>query len=184
MTPSPRRGAVTSGDVLLALAGLALVAAVVYPRTERALLWRTVAGAQADVETIRAAAAAYRDEVGGWPAPAEAGEVPAELAGRLPAGFSFEAGSYTLEWSRWEMVDPADPAAQERVIERPPGGFDPGLPPPAGSEVEVPVATLGAVTVHAPDERVLAALLERFGASQSFVREHCWTLVLPVGGGG
>ncbi len=184
MTPSPGRGALTSGDVLLALAGLALVAAMVYPRVERALLWRTVAGAEGDVATVRAAAAAYRDEAGGWPAPAQAGEVPAELAGRLPSGFSFEAGSYTLEWSRWEMVDPAEPAEPERVMQPPPGGFEPVLPPPADPEVEVPVETLGAVTVHARDERVLAALLERFGASQSFVRERSWTLVLPLVGGG
>ncbi|HSW29892.1 MAG TPA: hypothetical protein VLH75_10460 [Longimicrobiales bacterium] len=182
--PSPGRGGVTSGDVLLALASLALVAALAYPRTERALLWRTVAAAQADVETIRAAAAAFRDDAGGWPAPAEAGKVPAEMAARLPPGFSFESGSYTLEWSRWERVDPPDPADPEGVVQPPPGGFEPVLPPPADSEVQVPVETLGAVTVHASDERVLAALLERFGPSESFVRERSWTLVLPVGGGG
>ncbi|MHB1194604.1 MAG: hypothetical protein ACYC6F_16385 [Longimicrobiales bacterium] len=186
MTRSAGRGGLTSGDVLLALAGLALVAAIAYPRTERALLWRTVAGTEADVETVRAAAAAHRDETGGWPAPAEAGAVPAELARRLPPGFSFQAGSYTLEWSRWEIVDPAEPADPERVVQPPPGAFEPVLPPTAApvADVEVPVETLGAVTVHARDERVLAALLERFGASRSFIRERSWTLVLPPGGGG
>ena len=186
MTPSSRRG-VTSGDVLLALAGLALVAAMAYPRSERALLWRTVAAAQADVETVRAAAAAYLAEAGGFPGPAEAGEVPAELAGRLPPGFSFLGGSYTLEWNRWETVEPPSQAQQAAppVLEALPGGFEPALPPPADSvqEVQVPVETLGAVTVHTQDERVLAALLERFGASHSFVREGSWTLVLPPVGG-
>ena len=186
MTPSSRRG-VTSGDVLLALASVALVAAIAYPRTERALLWRTVAAAQADVETVRAAAAAYRAEAGGFPAPAEAGAVPAELDGRLPPGFSFLAGSYTLEWDRWETVGLAAQAqpAEQPVMEAPPGDFEPALPPPADSvrEVQVPVETLGAVTVHAQDERVLAALLERYGASHSFVRERSWTLVLPPAGG-
>ena len=186
MTPSSRRR-VTSGDVLLALAGVALVAAVAYPRTERALLWRTVAAAQADVETVRAAAAAYRAEAGGLPGPAEAGRVPAELEGRLPSGFSFLAGRYTLEWGRWETVRPAEQAqqAEQPAMEEPPGGVQPAPPPPddPAQEVQVPVETLGTVTVHAQDERVLAALLERFGASRSFVREGSWTLVLPAVGG-
>ncbi len=178
MTSSPHRRSVTSGDVLLALAGVALVAAVLYPGTKRTLLERAVAAAQADVETVSGVATAYRDETGGWPAPAETGEVPAELAGRLPPGFSFQAGSYTLEWSRWETVEPA---AQPWTTEAPPDGLESALPPQADSlaETEVPVETLGAVTVHARDGRVLAALLERFGASRSFVRERCWTLVLP-----
>lgn len=186
MTRPPGRSGPTSGDVLLALAGLALLAAIAYPRMERALMWRTVAGAEADVETVRAAAAAHRDETGGWPAPAEAGKVPAELAVRLPPGFSFQADAYTLEWSRWEMVDLAAPVEPEPVLQRPPGGFEPVLPPTAApvADVEVPVETLGAVTVHAGDERVLAALLERFGASRSFIRERSWTLVLPLVGGG
>ena len=219
MTRPPGRSGPTSGDVLLALAGLALLAAIAYPRMERALMWRTVAGAEADVETVRAAAAAHRDETGGWPAPAEAGKVPAELAVRLPPGFSFQADAYTLEWSRWEMVDLAAPVEPEPVLQRPPGGFEPVLPRPPGgfesvlqqppggveplvqqpptgfepvlpptaapvADVEVPVETLGAVTVHAGDERVLAALLERFGASRSFIRERSWTLVLPLVGGG
>jgi hypothetical protein len=186
MTFSPGRRGLTSGNVLLVIAGLTLLAAIAYPRTERALLWRTVAGAEADVETVLAAAAAHRDETGVWPAPAEAGNVPAELAGRLPPGFSFQAAAYTLEWSRWEMVEPAESADPERVVQPPPGGFEPVLPPTAAPvvDVEVPVETLGAITVHARDERVLAALLERFGAGRSFIGDRSWMLVLPPGGGG
>jgi hypothetical protein len=182
MTSSPWRGGVTSSDVLLAVAGVALLAAMAYPRAERALLWRTVAAAQADVEAVRTAAAAYRDEAGRWPAPAEAGVVPGELAGRLSPGFSFQAGPYTLEWGWWEAVD----QEAQPVQEVPPVDFQPALPPPVDSvaEAQLPVETWGVVTVHSDDGRLLAALLERFGASQSFVREGSWTLVVPPGGGG
>jgi len=67
-----------------------------------------------------------------------------------------------------------------------PADFQPAVPPPEdpGAEVQVPVETLGVVTVNSDDGRLLAALLERFGASRSFVRDSSWTLVVPPGGGG
>jgi hypothetical protein len=187
MTSDSRRGGATSGDVLLALAGVALVAALSYPRLERALMWRAAAAARADVEAVSAAAAAFRDEAGGWPPPTEPGVVPPGLAAHLPDGFSFQKDGYILEWGCWESVDPAAQAAPEPPSERETPA-DPGfrLPPPAdGARApEVPVETLATVTVHASDERLLAALLERFGAGRSFVRERSWTLVLPPGGDG
>jgi hypothetical protein len=188
MTSSVRRDGATSGDVLLALAAVALVAAMAYPRVERALMWRAVEAAQADVEAVRTAAVAYRDEAGGWPAPAEAGATPPELAGHLPPDFSFRAGSYTLEWGRWEAVEqaPQQEAAEQPAAEPPPGATPPALPPQGDSlpEVQLPVETLGVVTVHADDGRLLEALLERFGTNRSFLREGSWTLVLSLRGGG
>ena len=175
---SLRRAGVTSGDVLLVVAGLALLAAAAYPRAARAFLGREVAAAQADVETVSGAAAAYRAQAGGWPAPTEAGEVPEELAPHLPPGFSFRSGPYTLEWGRWEALGSVAP----RPAEPPPGSPDALEPPQADSAAPPPpVQGLGALTVHADDERILAALLERFGPGRSFVRERSWTLVLPPG---
>lgn len=185
MTPSRRRS-VAPGDVLLALAALALVAALAYPRVERALLWRRVAAAQADVDAVLAAAADLQREEGSWPAAAPSGEVPSELVGRLPPGFSFRGSSHTLEWSCWETVDPAAAAASVEEVEPPDPGVsltspEPRLPPPDDSvAAPVPVDALGAVTVHADDERILKALLERYGTARSFVRERSWTLVLPA----
>lgn len=186
--PSPRAG-FGSGDVLLALAAVALLAAAAYPRVERALMRHAAAGAQAHVEAVRAAAVSYRTEAGAWPAPAEAGVVPSELAGRLPEGFSFEPGAYTLEWGRWEAVAPPpeqpdqpEPTAADALF----GDTVPPLPPPPDSSgvAPVPVESVGTVTVHSQDERLLAALLERFGAGRSFVRDRSWTLVLSPGEGG
>lgn len=181
MTPSGRRPRVTPADVLLVMAALALAAAMAYPRVERAALWRQVEKAQADVEAVLSAATAYRRASSDWPEPSQAGAIPTGLAGHLPAGFSFRSGSYTLEWSRWETVETAEPD----VVELPPGDFE-GAPPPPDSvpDAHPPVQAFGTVTVHADDERLLAALLERFGASRSFLRERSWTLVLPPGGGG
>jgi hypothetical protein len=190
MTSGSRRGGVTSGDVLLALAVLALVAAMVHPRLERALMRHTAAAAQSDVETIRAAAAAHRNETGAWPASTEAGVVPPELVARLPERFSFKKNAYTLAWERWESVAPAAQAERPVPSEPPevapaeaaPTASEPRLPLPADlpAQVEVPVEASAAVTVYCPDERVLAALLDRFGAGRSFVRERSWTLVLPA----
>lgn len=47
--------------------------------------------------------------------------------------------------------------------------------PPAGPHL----AELGAVTVQARDERILAALLDRFGTARSFVRGDLWVYLLP-----
>jgi hypothetical protein len=185
MTPSRRRR-VAPGDVLLGLAALALVAALAHPRVERALLWRRVAAAQADVDAVLAAAADHQREEGSWPVTTPSGEVPSGLEGRLPPGFSFQGSSYTLEWSCWEAVDSVAAAASVEEIEPTVTGVSPTAPvprlPPPGDSVTapVPVDALGAVTVHADDERMLKALLERYGAARSFVRERSWTLVLPA----
>jgi len=74
----------------------------------------------------------------------------------------------------------------EAAEEATPVDPEPVFPPSSDSvpEVEVPVEVLGSVTVHAEDERLLAVLLERFGAGRSFVRERSWTMVLPAGGNG
>lgn len=177
MMPSSRRG-IAPGDVLLGLSGLALMAALTYPRVERALMLRTADAVQADVETVQAAAAAHLAESGAWPASAEPGTVPVELTGRIPPGFSFQGEDYTLEWDRWQTVEDVAPT----VVELPPEEYESSVPPtPTDSvpDLEIPVETLGAVTVHSSDDRILAALLERFGASRSFVLDRTWTLVLP-----
>ncbi len=183
MTLAHRRP-ISLGDVLLALAALALLGALAYPRVERALLWRRVAAAQADVDAVLAAAADHRREEGSWPGAAPSGEVPSGLEGRLPPGFSFQGSSYTLEWSCWEAVDSAAAASSVEETEPPvlgmsPTAPEPRLPPPEDSvAAPVPVDTVGVVTVHAEDARILKALMERYGAARSFVRERSWSLVL------
>lgn len=180
MTVLPKRAGVATGDVLLILAGMSLLAALAYPEGERALMRRHADQAQAHVEAVGAAAAAFRKERAAWPLPAEIGEVQADLAGYLPEGFSFRTDAFTLKWDRWEAVE-ALPAEYPEL----PSEDVAGAPPPAPDSLPaaLPIVAIGAITVQAEDDRILAALLERFGPSRSFVREGSWTLVLPPDGG-
>lgn len=182
MSTLPRRAGFATGDVLLILAGLTLSAALAHPRIERALVRRQADQARAAVEAVGAAVAAFQREHASWPPSEGSGEVPTDLAAYLPPGFSFRAGAFTLEWDRWEAVGALpEEAAQPRPE-------DVREPPAAAADSSVvfqpPVVAIGAISVGAEDERILAALLEGFGPSRSFVREGSWTLVLPPAEGG
>lgn len=182
MTRGSRTG-LAAGDVLLALAGVALVLAMAYPRLERALMGGRVDAAQADVDAVGAAVAAFRAERQGWPPAAELGVVPPDLVGFLPRGFSFQSAAYALKWDRWETVSISQPLEEPKFDE---SAFDPSLPPPPDSLLVArpTITSMGSVTVQADDDRILAALLERYGASRSFVRGMAWTLVFTDEGGG
>ena len=164
-------------DAFLGLAALALVLSLAWPRVERALLERRVLAAQADVEAVRTAAAALRTARQAWPRSAGPGEIPPDLAGLLPDGFSFRGSGYVLGWERWETVAAPPP-------EPTPIGFEELLTPPlvpladSVGPVLPEVGELAGVTVRARDTRLLAALLDRFGSQRSFVRDETWTLVL------
>lgn len=179
MTEAPRaRWRTLAQDAFLGIAALALVLALAWPRAGKALLARRAAAVEADVEAVRAAAEALRAEQGGWPEPADPGVVPPDLAGRLPAGLSFQGAGFVLDWERWEIVEPPPPeAAPKEGFAVPPDSpllAPPDSTPPAGPEV----GELGGLTVQARDTRLLRALLERFGPRRSFVRDDTWTLVL------
>ncbi|MDP2955258.1 MAG: hypothetical protein Q8N53_02455 [Longimicrobiales bacterium] len=183
MTPGSRRAGSAVGDVLLAVAGVALVLAMAYPRIERALMGGRVDAAQADVDAVGAAVAAFRAERHEWPPAAELGVVPPDLVGFLPRDFSFQSAAYHLKWDRWETVVISPPPEVPELDE---SAFDATLPPPPDSLLgALPVIdTLGSISVQSDDERILAALQERFGASRSFIRGMAWTLVFTDESGG
>lgn len=204
--PVAARAGVARADIVLGLAGLALVAAAGYPRVERAGMERRSVAAGDAVEAVREAALSARGEDGAWPEGAPPGVVPGPLQHRLPPGFSFRVGPCTLQWARWEAPDadalaptqdpPADeaipPGLSRRLLAAGGAGF-PSDSALAGISGELaaslapadslagtppPIATLGTITVTSADARVLAALLDRFGTARSFVRDSTWTLVL------
>jgi hypothetical protein len=183
----PKRFGVAAGDVLLVLAGLGLLAALAYPRVERRLMRRHADEARAHVEAVGAAVAAFRKEHSDWPPSGELGEVPPDLAAHLPRGFSFRAGAFALKCDRWEAVEPLPEAEAEPTYEEVLGPAPAELPlsgaPDSTLVLRPPVVAFGAITVQAEDDRILAALLERFGPTRSFVRDGAWTLVLPPEGG-
>jgi hypothetical protein len=163
--------------VVLSLLCLAL--AVLYPRHERAAFEGRVALAVADVDAMRAAARAYRTRAGAWPPDVPPGMIPDGLRSEAPSeGRPGQAG-YLVDWNLWETVRRAPPVeAVPRDAPDPDsvtaGPATEAPPAPAAS----PFGHLPGITVHAEEEALLAALLERYGPSHSFIREGSWTLIL------
>lgn len=175
MTPSPGRDGVTTGDVLLTLAALCLLAALAYPRIRRERVLASADFVATDVDSLSAAARRYRAHTGAWPRHAPPGQLPAGLSTADTAGPTMTTPRYRLEWNVWER--PA-PLASGRT---PPDSTPPGTPPRQdAAERPTPLLdTLAGITVHGSDPRVLELLLERYGDARSFVRDSSWTLVLP-----
>jgi prepilin-type N-terminal cleavage/methylation domain-containing protein len=61
------------------------------------------ARAVSELMVVRAAAFSYYTERGTWPAEGAAGQVPAALAPYLPPRFSFNRGSYRIDWENWVL---------------------------------------------------------------------------------
>ncbi len=174
--PESKRGSVAQ-DVFLGVGVLALILALAWPRVGQAMRARAVAAARADVEAVRTAALSLWEERRAWPAAADPGVVPVDLAGYLPEGFTFQRPGYALEWERWERVEepPAEdtPNAAEGPLDSPLV-----LPRDSVARLLPDIGELGGVTVQAQDARLLAALLDHYGPLRSFVRERTWSLVI------
>lgn len=114
---------VARGDLLLALAAVALLLAAGYPRTERALMVRQARAAGNAVEAVRDAVHSALRDNGAWPDGAPLGTVPESLQDRLTPDFSFLHARYTLQWELWEAPD----REAANAVELPPA--DEGPPP-------------------------------------------------------
>ena len=112
--------------------------------------------------------------------------MPNELRGFLPPGFSFGGSGYSLKWDRWERVVQPIPVEAPDIPQsaEPTGDVLPPAPPDSLAVLQPTVAGLGAITLATDDDRVLAALLDRFGASRSFIHDRSWTIILPDSTGG
>lgn len=127
-----------------------------------------------------AAATRYRT-AGEWPAGAEPGVAPEGTIGSF--GSSPLATEHaTVQWQPMLVSAESEMAPQN-------------LPPEAASRaVSDSISTIrvtvrrevGAIVVHSGDERLLAELMARYSADESFVRDTTWTLILteppPPGG--
>lgn len=169
----PRRG-MAMGDILLVVSVLALAFSLAYPRIERTRLRDHVEQAVIEVGAAVDAAERFQGERGSWPAPADEGTIPAELASYLPAGSSFAAERYRLKLDIWETAENAPLVA---LPESPPTGDFTALPDTSEARPKVLFGSLASVSVVSDDPRILAGLLDRFGAGRSFVHADRWTLV-------
>ena len=175
------RAGVATGDILVILSLLSLLLAVIYPTVKRAAFHRSLDGTIAAVDALRIAAEANLAETGAWPADAPVEMVPAELAGRLPAEFTFVTELFTLDWELWETVREPEAAPEFEVEDVAPirGRTNLDIQVPDVSPVATAtVSTLAGITLRSADEPLLASLLERFGDRRSFVGPGTWTLIL------
>lgn len=167
------------GDVALGLAGLSLVAAMAWPWLEHGAFLDRVEIVTAAVEDARTAVLRFREEEGAWPPAAEPGHPPEALAPYLQEAASFRGEGHLLEIAGWEVLQ-----APSRAPDLPTGAARSARareePLPDSVQVPGPEAVpLVGLRVHAAEEAILAALLQAYGSTHSFVRDTTWTLIFP-----
>lgn len=182
MSPAPRRRAFAFVDVLMMLGGLAVAASVAYPLLQHRAYERRVERVVSGVEAVKDAATRYRDRHGHWPGDAARRGIPADLAPLLPAALQLSTADYALRWRTWKVVEvPPEPVRPPVDSSAAPPSEMPNAPlSPADSVGTRPpfVGAMGGIEVRSSEDGLLAALLDRFGAARSFVRDSTWTLVL------
>ena len=174
MIPFAPDRAITSGDLLIIAAVACVVLALAAPGLRARSLRAETADAQRAVEELRSAAERRMIAQGSWPASAEPGSAPSELGGGFAADAQLSGDGWTVQWTRLEVVDsiPAPPVPTDL------SGSD-APPEEQAATVRATVRTIGAVSVHSTDDRLLGTLLDLHGRDRSFVRDTTWTLVVP-----
>ena len=97
------RGGFTLVEAVTVAALVSILARIALPNVQESITRARAAAAVVDVEVVRTAAAAYFARSNEWPAEAPAGVVPSEIEQDLPEGFTFERGTYELDWERWAL---------------------------------------------------------------------------------
>lgn len=166
------RGA-TLGDMLVFLATLSLGMALLYPAWSARAFRSRVAGAIADVESLRSAARYVLDSDGRWPSAGTPGEAPPELAWVEARDSVFSRMDYTLQWTSWEVVDSVEPPPDlgPAPVDAPPDTVGPRLRPV--------VRSVGGIAVYSSEDALLAELRQHYADEASFVLDTMWLLVLP-----
>ncbi len=160
------------GDAVIGLAGLTLLAALLYPTFTATRFRGLVADTVDEIETLRSGAQGIFSRSGSWP-PAEAvGGIPLGLAGAFPGDSTLTRQDYTLQWSLLDIVEQVEAprSAEELVADAPPDSVGPTF--------VSSVRGVGRIVVHSGRSELLAELLHHFGAAVSFVRDTTWTLVV------
>jgi prepilin-type N-terminal cleavage/methylation domain-containing protein len=99
------RAGFTLVELAMVLALVSIVARIALPNVQESLTRARATAAVGDVEVVRVAVAEYHERSNEWPEEAPAGVVPEGLAQDLPAGFSFDRGTYRLDWDRYTLAD-------------------------------------------------------------------------------
>ena len=171
-----RRGA-TTGDVLIFLASLSIAGALLFPAWSVRGFRSRVENVVADVDAVAAAARAVRDGADRWPAATPPGEAPPELSALGGPDGPFSRAEYTLGWTAWDVVDSVAVTTPTAPTSR-----DDPSDANAGPRMQPVVRSVGAVTVRASEEALLAELQQHYADATSFVVDSTWLLVLPERG--
>lgn len=91
-------------ELLIVLLVTSILAGIAAPSYQRSIHQTRATRIVGDCQAVRAAAQMYRMDTHDWPADADAGVAPRELAPYL-AGTEFEGTGYELDWDRWELDD-------------------------------------------------------------------------------
>jgi len=180
-----------TGDAMIGLGLLALILSALLPSYRARSFDQLVTEAASDVDLLRGSAERRFRTQGQWPRTAPAGVLPPGTSGSFQGDSTLARERYSVQWRLWERVEyvVAPPTAGPVVFdadETPPDpeALVPGdLPPDSvGPELAPSVQEHGSIVVYSKDDLLLAALLNRFGAADSFVRDSIWTLVVPIPG--
>lgn len=168
---------VSTADVVVGIALVTVVLALAYPTLKARSFRASVAAMVLDVDALREGAEDYLRASGSWPAPEATGTIPPELTHLFPGDTDLAREQYTLQWSRWEVVDyvEAPPSVEETPVDAPPDTVGLAMMPV--------VREVGGIILHSSNASLLAELLLRYGTDASFVRDSTWTLLLPARGG-
>jgi hypothetical protein len=152
-----RLRALTVADALVGVAILSLIGSLLWPMLTQRRFTDAVDETIVLIDGVRERAILTHRRTGEWPSRVDTGPID---------------DAPTLEWRVWNRVDQIEvpPAA-------PPPDADPG-PSSAEPVTASVVRSFGAIEVTTTSEPLLAALLDHYGRTDSFVRDDTWTLVL------
>lgn len=151
--------ALTVADGLVGFAMLSLIGSLLWPALTERRFDDMVEGSIQLIDSARERAILTHRQTGAWPT-----QVSTDPIGDAPAP----------EWRVWKRVDEVHVPAVA-----PPPDADPG-PAPTEPITRSVVRSFGAIEVTTSSEPLLAALLDHYGRTDSFVRDSTWTLVLST----
>lgn len=130
-TRTRRDAGFTLVEVSVAVVIVGILAGLITPNLNRAVVKTRAMSIMADLHVIQVAAYNHMADNRSWPQNAQPGVVPASLRPYLPEGFSFQTDDYTLDFDHFVGSRPSgrsteivigvyvdDPAVREEVLLR------------------------------------------------------------------
>ena len=148
------RAGFTLIELLVTVSIVGILAGLAIPNLRNMTFRARATSVAGDLETIRVATLNYNANAHAWPAEAAAGNVPPELVGFLPDGFSFNGTGYVLDFEN--------------------------VPMPLGLPGAPNVRLLIGASVTAADDRLSAGIVELLGGSIVFSVGNTHTVIIDA----